>query len=174
MNRKNPMYDEYFAYLCGEIGAHEFNGYLGYYNLLSNLYYSTYKYTYSMDKNRLHDGLDLRYRYYRTPSHERLYDISCNMLEMLIALSNRMSGVVVEVTPEDWFWRMINNMKLGTMTDDSYDSKKVDIIIEKLINHAYKANGEGGLFTINDPSKDMRRVEIWTQAGWYVNSLLNM
>ena len=70
-----------------------------------------------------------------------------------------------------WFWGMISNLGLGSMTDDRYDRAYVDFVIDRFLNREYEPNGRGGLFTVEKSKKDLRRVEIWYQMCWYLDSI---
>lgn len=54
------------------------------------------------------------------------------------------------------------------MTNQFFDKKKADLIIERFTNHEYSENGEGGLFTVNC-GRDLRSEEIWYQMNWYIS-----
>lgn len=70
-----------------------------------------------------------------------------------------------------WFWGMIVNLGLGSMTDDLYDEKLVETAINRLLDRRYAPDGTGGLFTVKNCDRDLRKVEIWYQLCWYLNSI---
>jgi hypothetical protein len=73
-----------------------------------------------------------------------------------------------------WFWGMIVNLGLGSMTDGRYDERRVDEIIDRFLDRDYEPNGEGGLFTIRHCDRDLRDVEIWHQLCWYLDSIIDI
>ena len=71
-----------------------------------------------------------------------------------------------------WFWNMIVNLGLGSMSDSRFDAEYTDNVIFRFMDRKYKRNGEGGLFTVERCKSDMRSVEIWYQMNWYLDSIL--
>ena len=71
-----------------------------------------------------------------------------------------------------WFWGMIENLGLLSMTDTAFNKRRVDEIIDIFLNREYKRNGEGGLFTVKNHRDDLRTVEIWYQLMWYLNEIM--
>ena len=69
-----------------------------------------------------------------------------------------------------WFWNMIDNLGLSDMSDAHFNQPYVDDVIFRFLNRDYLPNGQGGLFTINNCSEDLRNVEIWYQLCWYLNA----
>ena len=70
-----------------------------------------------------------------------------------------------------WFWFMLTSLRLENMTDEVFDENKVAEILERFITHKYKRNGKGGLFTVPHAKVDMRKLEIWDQMSYYINSI---
>jgi hypothetical protein len=136
-----------------------------------------------MDSNRYEDGTDLRYRFgyiYNLDGSiitDYLDDRPCSVLEMLIALSIRLEEQIMN-DPDigdrtgQWFWDMIVNLGLGSMDDTKFNRKRTDIIVQRFLNREYERNGKGGLFTIEHCKEDLRDVEIWYQACWYLDKVL--
>lgn len=71
-----------------------------------------------------------------------------------------------------WFWNMIVNLGLGTMSDSRFNAAYTDEVIFRFMDCKYKRNGEGGLFTVERCKGDMRSAEIWYQMNWYLDSIL--
>ena len=59
------------------------------------------------------------------------------------------------------------------MTDDEYDKQVANKIINRFLNRDYGKDGRGGLFTIEGAKRDLRYVEIWSQAMWYLDQFDN-
>jgi hypothetical protein len=172
--------EQYFEWLCSKVIDDDSN--VRYSKLMSCLFDSIFEPIIDMDENRAEDGKNLRYRFGSENNVPRsvvlveLDDYKCNMLEMMIALSIRCEDTIMtddefgDRTGE-WFWNMIVSLGLGTMNDQRFDEKYVNIIINRFINRQYRRNGEGGLFTVDGIKKDMRKFEIWYQMCWYLDSL---
>jgi hypothetical protein len=132
-----------------------------------------------MDENRAKDGIDLRWRFV---NDRDLIDVPacldgpCSVLEMMIALVIRCEETIMD-DPElgdrtsQWFWNMIVNLGLGSMTDDRYDSMAVRRNVDRFLYRRYSPDGRGGLFFIRDCEQDLRGVEIWRQMCWYLDSI---
>ena len=151
-----------------------------YTKLLKYLYNRSFEYyILPMDGNRSEDGIDLRYTFgyeEKIDQHEieRYLDHrDCSMLEMMVALAIKAENIVGDSTLGDrtglWFWEMIGSLGLLGSDDPNFDEKKVEMIIDRFINHDYKPNGAGGLFIVYDPPHDMRDTEIWNQMCWFLN-----
>ena len=137
----------------------------------------------SNDMNRAADGVDLRSRFaeehnvdYRTI--KTVLNRPCSVLEMMVGLACRCEDSIMGDDEygdrtSHWFWGMITNMKLYRMDDEHYDDDFVQQVIEALLNRTYRRDGQGGLFTVPFPKKDLRKVEIWYQMCWYLNTIVN-
>lgn len=71
-----------------------------------------------------------------------------------------------------WFWGMINSLGLNAMTDVRFDKRRFEEVMDTFMSRSYEPNGKGGLFTIRNTDKDLRTVEIWYQACWYLNGFV--
>lgn len=156
-----------------------------YHLLLNTLYEKDFVWSFSqpMDENRQVDGEELRYTFgremdYPDPMIASLLDVRpCSMLEMMVALAIKCEERFafdpdVGNRTSVWFWEMIDSLGLSKMTDDQFDFSYTDRCITNFLNHSYKPNGEGSLFTVKRPVKDMRNVDIWYQMCYYLNEVL--
>jgi len=180
---KNELNQKYFEWMYRLVCDEGYSKRLSYRKLLDRLHDTEFIYIIGMDSNRAEDGIDLRYRFGYEHKYEHsiiatyLNDLSCSVLEMLIALSIRCEEHIMD-DPDignrtgQWFWNMIVNLGLGSMTDEKFDIRYVDETISKFLNRKYKRNGDGGLFTVNNYKYDLRTVEIWYQMCWYLDSVL--
>jgi hypothetical protein len=173
---KRKIKDEYFYWLFHQIEERknpEMEDFIC--DLHSILFYSIIP----NDDNRVEDGLQLRNNFiYENPvtTETSLY-VTCTVLEMLVALAQRMDfilgGSVPESCPAKWFWLFINNLKLQKYNDKDEDAerkRKVNkIILKKLIDRKYQPNGIGSLFPLDNPVHDQREVEIWYQMMDYIS-----
>lgn len=163
--------DGYYTYLCDIVGSHEYT------KLLFNLYNRDFVWRIELDANRAADGIDLRRHYELSTGCDIsiLDDKPCSMLEMMIALSMKMENVMTNLDYGDrtgqWFWQMVHSLGLSSLTDNHFDKRYFHEIIDRFIEHDYKKNGKGGLFTLSKNWGDMRREEIHTQMCWYLDTL---
>lgn len=145
-----------------------------YNKLFEKLFNTDFFYIVEMDKNRAEDGLTIRNNYILANGVVD-FDKSkpCSVLEMMFALAKRCEDSIMhdsdwgDRTPK-WFWVMIKNMGLHEMTDEKFDEKYVEEHIDILLERKYSPNGKGGLFRVSNHG-DLREVEIWYQAMWYLN-----
>lgn len=153
-----------------------------YYRLFRLLHNIEFTYTIDMDGNRYEDGIDLRYRFANT-NHIRQAEIArrldiqpCSVLEMMVALAIRLEEHIMD-NPDignrtgQWFWTMIESLGLDCMYDDRFDYDYARKIIQRFLDRDYELDGRGGLFTVKHCEHDLRDVEIWYQACWYLNSI---
>lgn len=157
-----------------------------YKKLLYFLHSTEFIYRLALDGNRFDDGVELRYRFGYENDLEQvkvskyLDDKPCSVLEMMIALAIRleehiMSDPEVGNRTKMWFWDMIENLGLENMSDDYFEEERVECIIQKFLERDYSPNGKGGLFRIERGKYsryDLRDVEIWYQACWYLDSVV--
>lgn len=179
---KNKINKEYFNWLCQFIRKPYFMS-KSFYKLLYFLHTTDFNYIIDMDSNREDDGIELRYRFGYENSYDNpliasfLDNRACSVLEMMVALAIRceehiMSDPDVGNRTWKWFWNMIKNLGLESMTDDNFDNDYVEKVITCFLNREYKPNGEGGLFTVNHCKYDLRTVEIWYQMCWYLDEII--
>lgn len=169
---------EYFYWLLYKTGSKSKR----YSELLDHLFYAEFIPILPMDENRICDGTDLRQQFMEQNDCviEQSYLLSpCSILELMIALAIRceiqiMSDDIYGDRTDVWFWEMINSLGLSGMTDDRFDSAYVDDVIWNFIDREYESNGEGSLFTVKNPPKDMRTVEIWYQMMFFLNEYLQL
>ena len=177
MNR-DAVRTEYFEWLNGIVCDDDC-----YRSLLTYLHHVEFRYILPLDQNRAEDGESLRYRfaYYNgyMGSLDEILDIlngPCSVLEMIVALAIRceedeMDDPRMGNRTRQWFWGMIVNLGLGSMTNEIFDRREVDFIITRFLDREYEPDGRGGLFTVKDCDRDLRDVEIWWQLGWYLHSI---
>lgn len=152
--------------------------------LITLLHTIPFRYVIPMDANREEDGIDLRYRFLNEINIPRNYqevygylDGPCSVLEMILALAIRIEESIMD-DPDigdrtsKWFWLMMENMGLGYMSDNVFDKDEAIEKIDMFLDRRYKRNGEGGLFIIKNPRRDLRKVEIWYQMCWYLDTII--
>ena len=142
-----------------------------------------FRYSIPMDANREADGIDLRYRFITEvgipKNYQEVYgylDGPCSVLEMMIALAIRCEESIMD-DPDigdrtsEWFWLMMKNLGLDYMSDRKFDRDIAEEKISIFLDRKYKRNGEGGLFVVNG-RRDLRKVEIWYQMCWYLDTIM--
>lgn len=188
----------YFEWLCDLVNVYREDDVIGstdgfmptYWLLLERLWETEFTWFVPNDDNRIADGLVLRELYFNIAdlsSSAFTRGATCSVLEMLIALAQRM-GDMLAMPGEDIniispFFEMLDNLNLLGFHDELYlgknqdlakqslyerDMKKVDKILETLINRTYSKNGKGGLFPLRHTHLDQRTQEIWYQMNEYV------
>lgn len=174
------MRDLYFDWLY----SLAMNGNEEYKYLCAYLHGRDFVYILPMDDNRFEDGISLRYRFGREQGFpnsavaRELDTRPCSVLEMMVALALRIEEEIMSEEDlgdrtSEWFARMLYSLDLLEMTDRRFDESVAERAINNFLNRNYRRDGKGGLFTICDrPDRDMRNVEIWYQAMWYLNNIV--
>lgn len=123
------------------------------------------------DDNRLEDGRLLRYDFLAEEELEpdkAWMDLGCSFLEFLVALVKRLSFEDGRSTNE-WFSELLFNLGLRDHTDEHpLYREELDAIMDNVIWRNYSETGTGGLFPLNQPQRDQRKVEIWYQLSEYL------
>jgi len=143
--------------------------------LLRHLYETEFYPLVPNDDNRCADGQQLRNNFIDEVGLQRpssMPEITCNVLEMMIGLSNRLEfelmGGRYERPASKWFWVLVDNIGLTHCTDAGYKGEYVNNVVSRLLDRQYMRDGRGGLFPLQHPHKDQRRVEIWYQMNAWV------
>ena len=176
--------DEYFEWMCDIVCGDRYSDNISYRKLLVYLHDTMFRWSIPKDKNRAEDGKNLRYRFALSNYRGRYvdsvtYDLGdgpCSVLEMMVALAiyceeSIMDDPLYGDRTGQWFWGMITNLGLGSMTDDRFDIRYVEEVIETFLNREYEPDGKGGLFTVRHCNRDLRDVEIHYQLCWYLDSI---
>ena len=178
MTLKDRINDEYFEYRCERIDAKRYARSVSYRKLLMRLHDTEFTYFIPYDDNRADDGVQLRRRFALARNDMSLVDYilgPCSVLEMMVALAVRCETIMDDTSYGDrtgqWFWGMINNLGLSSMSDSKFNKHEVDTIVNRFLKREYERNGKGGLFTVKHSKRDMRSVEIWCQLSWYLDSI---
>jgi len=160
--------EEYFLWLCNMVSCRKHKEYMETLRQLHNIAF------YSLipnDDNRGLDGVQLRLSYEEDTGNlmpHAYYDESCSVLEMLIALADRMSFITFDPAEDSepnrhfCFWQLIRNLNLKPL---GMNNSK---IIGNLLERNYTPSGDGGLFPLGSAREDQRHVEIWYQMMAYL------
>ena len=151
---------------------------ISYRQLFTFLHDTEFVYFVPYDENRAVDGVTLRYHYCQTHGYEDLeyyLDGPCSVLEMMVALAIRCEESMDNPEKGDrtgqWFWGMIANLGLGSMSDDNFNEWLVNDVVTRFLERDYEPDGRGGLFRVRGWHRDMRTAEIWHQLLAYMNTI---
>jgi hypothetical protein len=167
--------ERYLTWLYGQVasvktrpGAHT------HWELFRQMYETIFVAIVGHDENRVADGRDLRYEFLAETEDERgnldWMRLPCSMLELLIILSRQLAFEMDEEA-SSWFWHLVKVLDLERFNDLEYDEYGQEIIektLERVIWRTYQPDGQGGLFPLRDPDRDMRKVELWYQLNAYL------
>lgn len=163
-----PLDELYFDWLTRQVGSEA----IPRIKLLERLFLKEFVWHIPNDDNRAVDGRDLRLRFLEdqqisNPPEDWMW-LGCSMLEMLIALSQRLA-FETDDEPRDWFWQLIKNMGLYEYTGRRrVPLDAIDEACDRIIWRRYSPSGHGGLFPLKYSTQDQREVEIWYQMSAYL------
>ena len=175
---------EYFDWMCELVCKDRYTRYNSYIRLLEYLHSVEFVSTKRInDTDRAGDGVSLRHRFalsheeYRYDYIRDVLDGPCSVLEMMIALSIRCEEGIMD-DPRfgnrtgQWFWKMVVNLGLGSMTDDRFDRQVAEDVIVRFLNREYDRDGHGGLFSVRGCDYDFREMEIWNQLCCFLDTMI--
>lgn len=137
--------------------------------LIRCLYESQFRWQFILDENRAAGGLNLRSRY-AYDNGINVIDVGhgpCSVLEMLIALSDRMTE---NLSIDIWncFWILLRNLQLDQFDDSRFDEGRVNYILNIWLDRQYDMYGNGSLFPLREYSGDCRNLDIWGQMNAWI------
>lgn len=168
--------DEYFKWLCSRVDCSGEPG-SAYYIPMKVMFDTEFKVLIPNDINRKVDGEELRKEFCRENRY-RLGEIfdndkePCSVLEMLVALTERMTyemtDEVVDNSPGRWFKEILHNLGLSSQTG----FYRAEEIVNFANNREYGDDGIGGYFPIKSSKSScqffcQKRKEIWYQMQNY-------
>jgi hypothetical protein len=167
---KQPLDEAYLHWLYRQVGPEVSDPRQQYWELFRLLYKKEFVWIVPNDDNRAEDGIELRKDFCveeGIPEDEAWMHMPCSVLEMLVGVAKRMCFILDEPT-KNCFWTLMYNLELDQCTDGKVDKVRVDTDLDDLIWRRYLFNGKGGLFPIEHPEEDQRKVEIWYQMNAYL------
>lgn len=180
---RDDILNSYFEWLFGMVCGMRFAEGISFRKLLTHLHNTEFRYSIKNDENRAREGQNLRHRFALTqmpdaPEYEILDILAgpCSVLEMMIAAAIYCEEHVMD-NPRygdrtaQWFWNMVVNLGLGDQMDNRFDRRHVEATLERFLDRKYSPNGQGGLFTIRNCKRDLRKVEIFYQLCWYLGTI---
>lgn len=181
---RGQIEQEYLDWMTRLVCQNEHAGGVSWNRLFAMLYRTEFTYLMRLDENRAVDGRDLRYRFAYECGHtsqfvkNKLDCRPCSVLEMMIALAIRCEEHIM-TDPDSgnrtgkWFFEMVHSLGLIDMHDSQFDVTEAQTHIIRFLEREYDPDGSGGLFTLKHPHTDMRQVEIWYQAMWYLSEMIH-
>lgn len=165
--------DQYLDWLYARVGLQDENVYHN--HLMRQLLSREFVMLVPNDDNRCVDGISLRKEFMdttrmRSRPERHWLEMGCSVLEMLIGVSRHLA-FEAEGKVGEWFWHLIENLGLTRYNDGRWNGRLIDQIIERLVWRQYSFDGNGGLFPLQAPHDDQRRVEIWFQMEAYILEL---
>lgn len=171
------LHDRFYNWIISKVYRPEYD------SLFRALWNAEFVAVMELDNNRLYDGIDLRYRFATENNIPlSLVDIEldyecCSVLEMMVALALRIEETIMSDDDygdrtSTWFWMMVKSLGLYYCTNENFQDEFVNSTISRFINRDYDSNGNGGLFTVSRPDRDLRYVEIWYQMCMFLDDIL--
>ena len=172
--------DAYYEWLCDIINLQ----YDTYDILICELYNIPFRWVIDLDANRAEDGVILR-GYFHNPDGTTALDTfankPCSVLEMLIALAQKMDYILADDGRGDrtriWFWEMITNLGLDKYYDAEFKEpfgndmgriKEIHNICDKWMYRDFTYRGFGSPFPLISPYRDQREQQIIDQMNDYI------
>ena len=160
--------ESYFEWLCDRIDC---RGRKNYGSILRYLYSTLFYSLIPNDDNRGLDGLNLRGLFeVETDTILTSDDMTapCNLLEMLIALAERMAFIIFDPGRDSepnivsCFWQLIFNLGLKPL------GKQNEQLVSDFLERNYTPSGDGGLFPLGGAREDQQHIEVWYQMMAYI------
>lgn len=181
----------YFNWLVNQMYMDSWYG-RSYYVLAKILHNIEFYWTIDLDENRAKDGIRLRHVWFDAINNEAdalgisrpLFPLdslsgSCSILEMLVALANR---IECDIMQDDnignrapvWFWRILANIGIAEYDDTKLGLAQSNVVSHEVMNmmdRKYDEKGRGGsLFPLTECyGRDMRETDIWWQAQLWLS-----
>jgi len=175
---KETLREDYLRWLEPQFREETDNPGKSYWDLINLMFEREFGWVDSIpkDENRVVDGRDLRLYFTREqnlrPSALDFLGPGSSFLEVLIALSKHMAFIAGGSAP-GWAWHLVTNLELDRMSDPLSvpKRKKVEGILDTVIERTYSPSGQGGFFPLTWPEEDMTQIELWYQMNIYVSEL---
>lgn len=141
-----------------------------------------FKDTRGIDGNRIQDAQELRADLIAENDLDHTYVRpfeNVSMLEVMIAIAQRLGQITGDEDTAFWFWEMVTNLVLDGIDDtefwsdpESYEAEILDRA-DDVIGINYDRDGLGGLFLLREgvAPQDMRDTELWYQMQYYANEV---
>jgi hypothetical protein len=157
-----PLDELFFEWLCEQVHARERDMWI-----LEMMYLKEFTWFIPNDDNRLMEGVSQRELFLEERQLKNAWEwtqLGCSFLELMLAVARELSFLTQRELPS-CFWELMRNLGLAEPTATRRD---VNHAMNKVINRTYSYSGEGGLFPLEHPHEDQRKVEIWYQMQAYL------
>jgi hypothetical protein len=170
-----PLDELYFQWLYEQVADPEQD--LTFWNVLRVLYTTQFAWHVPNDENRVGDAKALREKFIDTQgirlrrSDREWAEMGCSMLEVMVALAERLEFLTDKGRVHYWFWVLMGNIGISEFDDSRYEAgleEHVQDVLEMVIQRYYEPDGRGGFFPLKRPREDQREVELWYQLSEYV------
>lgn len=171
----HSLSEDYLRWLEPQIRDENDNPKRSYWDLLNMMYEKEFVWLVPNDDNRIEDGLALRveFCYAQHIRPNALKNLGpCSFLEVLIALSRRLSFAAGGNSP-GWAWQLVTNLELDKMWDRLSRPKRSQVtdILDACIWRTYLPDGCGGFFPLAWADDDQTQIEIWYQMADYIEEI---
>jgi len=161
--------DQYLDWLYDLVGRQAKQ--IEHYRLMKQMFTTEFIPLVPNDDNRCMDGVAIRQEFIAEngsirPSRNWLNE-GCSVLEMVIGISRH---IVFEMGGDvgEWFWHLIDNLRITKYNDSQYNERIVRNVLERLVWRKYSYDGTGGLFPLKEPQEHQAEVELWFQMESYL------
>lgn len=170
---RSPMVDGFTLWLSHWVCTEE--EVVAYSKLLTRLNTFPFIAVMERDRDRIMDAEEQRDEFASYTNQTLSFNSGPSVLEVLVALARKLNDIIGYETssPERWFWYMIYSLGLQSFRDDRCDNEALNdirVILNRFVNRDYDSDGDGGCCYF-PCGKDLRKVDIWYQWMWYLNSL---
>lgn len=166
----------YLQWLCEIVRADEQP--VEYWELLKHLHSMEFEWDIPTDESRAMDGAKLRTRFREETGSPHREDFSrpCSVLEMMVALAERMEYQLWQMNAPDrthiWFWEMIANLGLIRFDDEEFHltngSQFVTDAMVDVMDRNFDRRGLGSLFPLKRDTQDQRNSDLMYQMMAYL------
>lgn len=170
--KANYVLNDYFEWLYFMVV--DTSRQLRYRKLFALLHDMEFEYHVDYDENRASDGMNLRWYYVDDGGDDEIlrWKAPATVLEVIISIAMHMDNISGEYGVQHWFWMMIKNLDLDWMVDEEFNKAMVYGKVSIFMDRAYEPDGNGNIIYIPDCPEDLRKIEIWNQMCWYLDSIL--
>lgn len=176
----------YYLWLYGLVkpGRFEYVDPSKYSRLCKVLYFTKFTWVLPLDEDRALDGIALRSKYEAEENDiityvEKEDCTTASVLEVLIALSEQMSYLIVDFASDEqipigrFFWELIQNLGLLPYTDDElaygpYALLSLNGHIRRWLLREFTYDGVGSPFPLRHPQVDQRKETLTYQMNRYI------
>lgn len=170
-----PLDELYFKWLYEQVADPEFqDDSMTYWKVLKVLFTTEFRVHPEVpnDENRVGDVKGLRLKFLRdhriSEVDDNWMDLGSSVLELMVGLSLRLP-YEAEGEPHYWFWfHLMRNLGINYSDQGRFPKRRVADILERLVERNYEPSGLGGFFPLQNPRKDQREVELWSQMSAYI------